>query len=358
MKQLAILILAMSVALSLCACIGPDGPSAPTEPTTVPTTTPGETEPAPQEDISLIMLRQEMIDTPALFAVAYLGFVHEPAQGTLAQLLEDTCPEMLEAYPFMAQIPQERLLGGKTGELYLIVPRSTQARVQVDLLLDHGYAQTVPATQVIYQAETGDPFLLIANGDAFYPDHHLTITEPEGNQVKCYIWRDERGYVNIPIAGDVAQALDITYKNGAYDPLKDWLKAGWIMPDEALLYATCWYFEDYTGEQPIAYLLDLTADGYAALYAYCTGDSEYLEEYQGIWYCHNDGEYLYLNLNMERVSGTLYQPDEAPVAIIDAFPLLTDSSEASLLLGLGLYECELPFATDGEITAVFDSSAG
>ena len=358
MKRLVILILTLSVVLSLCACIDPEATTVPTQPTTLPATAPGETEPTVQEDISLIMLRQQMIETPAMFAIAYLGFVHEPSKGTVDRLLEDTCPEMLEAYPFMAQIPAERLLGGTTGELYLIVPRDSGSAVQVGKLLDEEYGQAEPSTQVIYQAQTGEPFLLIANGGDFYPDHQLIITEEAGLQVTCYIYRDEMGYVNLPIGGDVELALDITYKGGEYDTLKDWMKAGWIMPDETMLYSTGWHFEDYTTGQPITYLLELTEDGFASLYSYYAWESECLEEYQGIWYCHIDGDYRYLNLSMERVGGSLARPDEIPVSIVDCFPVLIHYDETALLLGMGLYECELPFVTDGEITAVFEASAG
>ena len=355
MKKIASFMLAMMMALSLCACISPDVPPAPTGPASIPTTAPTQSTPAPQEDISLTMLCQQMIETPAMFAVAYLGFVHEPWQGTVSGLLEEMCPEMLEAYPFMAQIPAERLLGGTTGELYLIVPRDSGSAVQVGKLLDEEYGQAEPATQVIYQAQTGEPFFLIANGGDFFPDHQLIITEESGLQVRCYLYRDEMGYVNLPIGGDVELALDITCQN---DPLKDWLKAGWIMPNESMLYSTGWHFEDYTTEQPITYLLELTEDGCALLYAYYAWEPEYLEEYQGIWYCHIDGDYRYLNLSMERVGGTLYQPDEIPVSIVDSFPVLILYDETALLLGTGLYECELPFVTDGEITAMFEASAG
>ena len=358
MKKIASFMLAMMMALSLCACISPDAPPAPTGPASIPTTAPTQSTPAPQEDISLTMLCQQMIETPAMFAVAYRGFVHEPWRGTVSGLLEETCPEMLEAYPFMAQIPAERLLGGTTGELYLIVPRDSGSAVQVGKLLDEEYGQAEPSTQVIYQAQTGEPFLLIANGGDFFPDHQLIITEESGLQVRCYLYRDEMGYVNLPIGGDVELALDITYNGGEYDPLKDWLKAGWIMPDESMLYSTGWYFEDYTTEQPITYLLELTEDGCASLYSYYAWEPEHLEEYQGIWYCHIDGDYRYLNLSMERVGGTLYQPDEIPVSIVDSFPVLILYDETALLLGMGLYECELPFVTDGEITAMFEASAG
>ena len=125
-----------------------------------------------------------------------------------------------------------------------------------------------------------------------------------------------------------------------------------------MLYSTGWYFEDYTTEQPITYLLELAEDGCASLYAYYAWEPEYLEEYQGIWYCHIDGDYRYLNLSMERVGGSLAQPDEIPVSIVDSFPVLILYDETALLLGMGLYECELPFVTDGEITAMFEASAG
>jgi len=108
----------------------------------------------------------------------------------------------------------------------------------------------------------------------------------------------------------------------------------------------------------IVYCLDLLSDGSAALYSYIDGEMDHLEEYHGIWYCHVEGQFRYLNLSMERTGGTLAQPDEVPVVIMDTFPILVHLDEMSLVLGKGLYGCELPFATDGEITAVFVASAG
>ena len=46
------------------------------------------------------------------------------------------------------------------------------------------------------------------------------------------------------------------------------------------------------------------------------------------------------------------------MSIVDSFPVLILYDETALLLGMGLYECELPFVTDGEITAMFEASAG
>ena len=130
------------------------------------------------------------------------------------------------------------------------------------------------------------------------------------------------------------------------------------MPDEELLYSTGWMFKDPLVQLAIIYCLDLMQDGSAALYSYIDGEMDYLEEYHGIWYCHVDGQFRYLNLSMERTGGALAQPDETPVVIMDTFPILVHLDDMSLVLGKGLYECALPFVTDGEITAVFLASAG
>lgn len=347
--------------LGLCACTGPAEPSGPigqpSEPTNTLSTTPTDpTEPS-REDANLTMLRQELATTPMLAAVAYLGFVHDPWQGEVAQLLAELCPEMLELYPFMARIPNEMLLGSSTGEVYLCVPRDKNASVQVGLL-DDSYGTESPNTQVIYQADRGDPFLLIANGGDTYPDHQIRITEQEGRQITWYPYRDENGYVNLPQQGDTMMALDLTYRTGLFEPLEDWMKYGWSMPDEELLYSTGWMFKDPLVQLAIIYCLDLMQDGSAALYSYIDGEMDYLEEYHGIWYCHVDGQFRYLNLSMERTGGALAQPDETPVVIMDTFPILVHLDDMSLVLGKGLYECALPFVTDGEITAVFLASAG
>ena len=67
-------------------------------------------------DASLISFRQAMVETPQLFAVAYLGCgTQEPSDPF--RLMQETAPELCENLPFLLGIPKENVIG-TSGELY------------------------------------------------------------------------------------------------------------------------------------------------------------------------------------------------------------------------------------------------
>ena len=325
-----------------------------TDPTTEATDPTESTEPA-EVDSTLISVRQAMVGTPELFAMKYLGYVDETMEGDTQQILEQLCPDLLTDLPFVAQIPDEHVIGGAIGELYLFIPRDPASSVSVGLLPEEA---TEDMTQVLYQAVSGDPLLIYANGGGFEPNIEVSIVAEDGIAVKWYPYLDEYGLVDCPMAGDVALAFDMTNysDDGSYG---NWLSNGWIMPEEELLYSTAWtYMDTASGENNVLYTMDLLEDGSARLYSYLEGEDELLEEYEGEWNTHVEGEMRCLNLNLERAGGMLYQDGEEPVILVDSFPLLVHFSEAYLMLGKGLDQAPLPFLTDGEITAVFEAAVG
>lgn len=390
------LLLALAMLLSLCACtvtietVDDTEQTQTTEPTTEtpepettePTTEPEDTEPTTEatepEDTeptteatepdgtepedpsaSLLSVRQAMVETPQLFAMAYLGYVDETIEGDTLQILEQLCPNLLTDLPFIAQIPDEHVIGGSLGELYLFVPRDEAPSIRVGLLPEN-LTEDMAVTKVLYQEVSGDPLLIYANGGGFEPNIEVSIVSEDGIAVEWYPYIDEYGYANCPIAGDIELALDLTdYGENEAPAYIDWMRNGWNMPDEELLYTTGWtYIDTSAGEHNVVYSMDLLEGGEARFYSYIEGETDSMEEYEGEWNTHVEGEFRYLNLNLERTGGMLYQPDVEPVTIVDSFPLLVHFSEAYLMLGKGLGEAPLPFVTDGEITAVFECAAG
>ena len=98
---------------------------------------PTETEPPTTEncvaDPSLTSFRQAMVDTPNVFAVAYLGYpevVGEDLQSDPFAIMQENAYWLCEDLPFLMEIPQDRIVG-ENGELYCIVPRDENATVTV-----------------------------------------------------------------------------------------------------------------------------------------------------------------------------------------------------------------------------------
>ena len=104
-------------------------PEVPTESvSTGPEETTGVTGPVAAV-ASLNSLRQAMVETPQLFAVAYFGY-HDTIDSDLPvdpyMVMQEYAPQLCADLPFLLDIPQERIIG-EYGELYCIVPLDTDA---------------------------------------------------------------------------------------------------------------------------------------------------------------------------------------------------------------------------------------
>ena len=85
-------------------------------------------------DASLNSIRQAMVETPQLFAVAYFGY-HETLDSALPvdpfAVMEETAPQLCKDLPFLLDIPKERIVG-ESGDLFCIVPLDEDAIVAVN----------------------------------------------------------------------------------------------------------------------------------------------------------------------------------------------------------------------------------
>ena len=108
-------ILLCSLLLFMAGCSKPVKlPEVPTVGTTTgPEATTGIAEPV-SADASLNSLRQAMVGTPQLFAVAYFGYQNNwdsdiPVNPFEAMRAE--APQLCEDLPFLLHIPRERIIG-------------------------------------------------------------------------------------------------------------------------------------------------------------------------------------------------------------------------------------------------------
>ena len=195
------------VAFLLCGLVLIAGcsikPARPTE--TVPQATNNEptaetgkeTEPTQTElavdDASLVSLRQALVETPQLFAAAYLGYpevIDQDIQADPFKIMQENAYWLSKNLPFLMEIPQDRIVG-ENGELYCIVPRDENATVTVNKGIwdDDGGQQLYE--NVIYRSESGEPILLFCNGGGWEPDTQVVITDSDGTVTTWYPQLDD-----------------------------------------------------------------------------------------------------------------------------------------------------------------------
>ncbi len=265
-----VVLLLLAVSLLLTGCIQkPEGgtkpkdekgpkPSLPvqqTEPATEDITEPATevvTEPvteAPQEyDPSLTGLRQAMIGTSQLFAVAYFGY-HETQDMQMPvepyEVMGKRAPWLFEDLPFLRQIPQDRIVG-ESGELYCIVPLDEDATVAVSRgIWDDMNGQTV-YDDLVYSSDRGEPILLFCNGSGWEPDTEVYISGSSGD----VYWN--------PALDDnkcCAELLNHNWEELFYDftPYWELLMAdhrqlkdlGWQLPTKEMLIGNAWEWSGY-----------------------------------------------------------------------------------------------------------------
>lgn len=92
-----------------------------------------------------------------------------------------------EWWPLTMAIPDERIIeiiGGK--QLYLIIPSDEYASVTVDRLQLGVDGFTGNVEEVLYESETGEPFLLRCNEYDFAMDSEILIVEADGDEYGWY----------------------------------------------------------------------------------------------------------------------------------------------------------------------------
>ena len=69
-------------------------------------------------DVSLVSLKQAMIETPQVLAVAYFGYTYTTEPVPPKEFMAMSAPQLCENLPFVVEITEERIVGSEFGELY------------------------------------------------------------------------------------------------------------------------------------------------------------------------------------------------------------------------------------------------
>ena len=250
MKMIHRLAILMLCAILLCATGCDKTVELPEPSVKVIPTDPVETTP-PLDDASLVSLRQAMVETPQMYAVAYFGYQNNwdsdiPVDPFEAMQAE--APQLCADLPFLLDIPRERIIG-EYGELYCIVPLDENATVAVSKGVWDEESGPYLFEESLYFAENGEPILLFCNGEGWEPDTQLFISGPSGemiwypmlddNDCPMSLW-DDNGEKLFLDFSSYREMLAADYRRMQEDT--EWEV---VLPTEEMLIGNTWMWSGY-----------------------------------------------------------------------------------------------------------------
>ena len=204
-------------------------------------TTPLQPAPSPSPDA----LRQEMEGTGQLFAVASLGY-QLPLDGTPPvdpyTVMEEYASGLCREYPFLREIPAERIVG-EMGDLLCVIPVDEDATVAVSRgYWDEENMQYI-YDDLIYSSDTGEPFFLLCN-TAWEPDTLVYISGPSGEAYWYPMEGDDRCIMPLR-SGERDLIRDISpYRELLVKRHRD-MESEWILPSRELLVGSTWSWSGF-----------------------------------------------------------------------------------------------------------------
>ena len=283
-------------------------------------------------DDSLDLLRQELDERQQdeRFAVAYIGDI----DGDLSDLaiplrdwINDKAPGLCAQYPFVRNIPQERVVDDR-GSLFCVVPHDPNATVVVNRIRWSEAKGGYENVEVLYRSESGEPILLfVSNNLGTVPTDttELLLTDSHSDTLS---WYPIPGMVALPYDSENERRLayDFTfYSQEGNDGFGS--DIGWTCPSGSQLTQEIWAWQGHT-DKPALATLELHANssqegdwGSATFTWWYESDFDTPEEvYAGDWGLTANGEYSgVLILDMTRTGGKRYTPGETERLIHDSF---------------------------------------
>jgi len=283
-------------------------------------------------DDSLDLLRQELDERQQdeRFAVAYIGDI----DGKLSDLaiplrdwINDKAPGLCAQYPFVRNIPQERVVDD-SGSLFCVVPRDPDATVVVNRIRWNEAKGGYETLEVLYRSESGDPILLFISNDLGTVPTDTTELLLTDSHPDTLSWYPIPGIVALPYdyENDRKLAYDFTfYSQEGNDGFGS--DIGWTCPTGSQLTQEIWAWDGNT-DKPALATLELHANssqegdwGTATFTWWYESDFVTPEEvYTGDWGLTGNGEYSgILMLDLTRTGGKRYTPGETERIIHDGF---------------------------------------
>lgn len=283
-------------------------------------------------DDSLNLLRQELDERQQdeRFAVAYIGDIDGKLSNLAIPLrdwINDKAPGLCAQYPFVRDIPQERVVDDR-GSLFCVVPHDPNATVVVNRVRWSEAKGGYENVEVLYRSESGEPILLFVSNDLGAVPTDTTELLLTDSHPDTLSWYPIPGMVALPYdyENDRKLAYDFTfYSQEGNDGFGS--DIGWTCPSGSQLTQEIWAWQGHT-DKPALATLELHANssqegdwGSGTFTWWYESDYTTPEEvYEGDWGLTANGEYSgVLILDMTRTGGKRYTPGETERLIHDSF---------------------------------------
>ncbi len=257
---------------------------------------------------SLTSLRQAMVGTQQLFAVAYFG-CHETQDSQLPvdpfAVMQENAYWLCREMPFLLEIPEDRIIG-EGGDLFCIVPLDEEATVAVSKGYWDDENQQHIYDDMLYSSAAGEPILLFCNNAGWEPDTEVYISGPSG-EVFWYPREDDNRCVSSQRNEDGEELFhDFSpYRElimAKHSGMKD---SGWAMPTKESLTGTTWSWSGFLKDgRDVSY--EVTFDEDTLSVRWNDGIDETGHEYlHAAWELSYDEGFAILEIDFREMAGVL-----------------------------------------------------
>ena len=321
-------------------------------------------------DDSLNLLRQELEERQQdeRFAVAYIGDIDGSLSDlaiSLQEWMNSKAPMLCAQYPFIRNIPQERVVDDR-GSLFCVVPRDPDATVVVNRIRWSEAKGNYETIKELYHSQNGEPILLFVSYDLEktpFETTELRLTDRYGDTLS---WLPTAGSLSLPydFENDRNLAFDFTFYSQEGNDRDDGSDFGWTCPDSSQLTQRLWVWRG-DADKPAIATLELNANssqendwGSGTFIWWYESDYTTPEEvYEGDWSLSANGEYSgVLTLDMTRTDGKRHKPGETERLIHDSFivqvPMLFEDYNC-LAVDKGTHGSYLPVQMEPETVLYF-----
>ena len=303
-------------------------------------------ETTPEEDgHALAELRAQLSENSRTFAAAYLGYYSAEDGALLSERIKENNERLLEDYPFIADIPSERIIGSE-GYLFCIIPRGMNDSLAINRVHRSTENDGYETDEVAYRAESGEPVLVFCepNGTVYEPDTSVSIVSEDGTVSGWLAALSQSGTISHE------NALDITDYNGTTpDPIEEYMAYNWLGPTEYGMTdggTAMWRLRSSEAE----YLLSFCSDGTVTLDWKYNGQAENEECWSGQWTVSEEIDRpTDVTITLSRVGGRNFDSVDAPMYISETYPVLKSPSGEEMRIFRGENGVLLPFMNDGEL---------
>ena len=149
-------------------------------------------------------------------AVAYIGETYDITVDDWREAIPQG--NTTDQWSFICDIDAEDCAGSQGDDIFCIVPTDPQAKVTVrELSLGEGEDFEMVEGDLIYESESGAPFLLRCNVSDIMPDTRIYVTDSNGEYIYSPSLSLEDGQLYVPDESEGAAVYDFTvYEAGTY----------------------------------------------------------------------------------------------------------------------------------------------